>query len=290
MFAFTTDTFSSARDILTRHMLLDAQQVKTERWQGVDVSKNAAATSYELRNMNIEVPLGGEEGLDYWRMDCLPNLPWADNHFAERVCGEPLNPGVEWANWPWSASADKFRNNQRFNHNYMERLWPKYARRTDDGRLPLGFGSGARRFPKGDLRPKYGIAFPYGDLEDLVDLLAKEPFTRQAYIPLFFPEDTGYADGGRKVCTLGYQVLVRENEMGVPRAHIWYPMRSCDFIRHWSDDCYLAVRLLLWIIERCRERNPIWNGIRPGSFSMHMTSLHIFENDMIALKRNRTAA
>jgi len=254
--------------------------VRTERWQGKDVTKDPAATTYELRNVVFEVPLNGIEDLDHWRADIKPNLPWADDHFLERVSGEPLNPGVQWAHWPWAGSAAKFKTN-RFNHTYMERLWPKFARRADGGKLSYG---GHRRYPDGDKRPRYGIGHHYGDLWDLVEMLAKEPHTRQAWIPLFFPEDTGVGDGGRKPCTLGYQIIVRDG-----RAHIWYPLRSCDFIRHWRDDCYLAVRLLLWVIDRCRELSLDWNYIVPGTYSMHMTSLHIFENDRRALNAPDTA-
>lgn len=267
-------SFAGVTEFFRREMRR-APQVKTERWQGVDVSKNPAAASYELRNACFEVNLSGIEDLQFWRDAVKPNLPWADDHFLERVGGEPLNPGVQWANWPWAGSAAKFKT-ERFNHSYMERFWPKFARRTDDGKLPHIHGK--RRYPEGDGRPKFGIAHYYGDLWDLVELLAKEPNTRQAWIPLFFPEDTGWGDGGRKPCTLGYQIIVRDG-----KAHIWYPLRSCDLIRHFQDDCYLAVRLLLWIIDRCREINPVWKDITPGTYAMHMTSLHIFENDRKAL-------
>src|SRR5690606_16067856 len=120
-----------------------------------------------------------------------------------------------------------------------------------------------------------GIRGEYGDLRTLVDKLAWEPDTRQAYIPLYFPEDTGAE--GRMPCTLGYQFIMRKNEL-----HVYYPLRSCDFVRHWADDCYLAVRLLLWILQECRKNNPAdWNDIVPGSYTMHCTSLHVFANDAI---------
>ncbi|RPH72698.1 MAG: hypothetical protein EHM78_02005 [Myxococcaceae bacterium] len=250
-----------------------APPVKTERWQGVPVNTD----TFELQDVNVSVPLHGGEGLEHWRQDTNCNRPWADDHFLERVGGEPLNPGTQWAKWPWGLSAAKFKT-ERFNHTYMERLWPKFARRTDDGVLPKPPAGeyGLRKWPAVDNRPKYGIAHGYGDLQDLIDLLAREPHTRQAYIPLFFPEDTGLSDGGRKVCTLGYQIMVRDK-----RAMIWYPLRSCDLIRHYNDDCYLAVRLLLWVIEQCRRLNPqVWNEIVPWTYSMHMTSLHVFKNDM----------
>lgn len=163
----------------------------------------------------------------------------------------------------------------------MERLWPKYARRTDNGKLTRR--AGLRMLPPDivEFPPHMGIAHEYGDLADLVYLIAGEPHTRQAYIPLFHPEDTGISDGGRKVCTLGYHLICRDN-----RLNIWYPLRSCDLIRHWADDCYLAVRLLLWVLDRCREINPdFWNRVKPGLYSMHATSLHIFATDLESLKR-----
>lgn len=252
--------------------LREAPFVKTERWQGIAANTDTR----EVLNAEFSIDLQRCEDLDVWRKEIQPSLPWADDHFLERVGGEPLNPGIQWANWPWARSAARHKTD-RFNHTYMERLWPKFARRTGDGTLPKIGEARNRKYPDHDFRPKQGIAWAYGDLEDLVDLLAKEPHTRQAWIPLFFPEDTGHGDGGRKPCTLGYQVIVRED-----RAHIWYPLRSCDFVRHFRDDCYLAVRLLLWVIDRCREKVPDpWRKIRPGTYSMHMTSLHIFAGDKI---------
>jgi thymidylate synthase len=247
-----------------------APLVQTERWQGVAANQDTR----ELRNVCFEVYLKGVEDLDHWREDIQPNLPWADRHFEdERVGGQPLNPGEQWKNWPYANSASKFKT-ERFNHSYMERLWPKYARRTTGGTLAKG--KALRKYPLTDPRPLQGIGHSYGDLQDLVELLAKEPYTRQAYIPLFFPEDTGLGDSGRKPCTLGYQIIVRDSE-----AHIWYPLRSCDYVRHWADDCYMAVRLLLWVMEECRQRNSDWKQISCGTFSMHMTSLHIFSTDRL---------
>jgi len=259
-------------NLLLRDLLRAAAPVKTERWQGVVANTDTT----ELRNVNFEVDLEGIEDVHYWQKEIKPNLPWADDHFFERVGGEPLNPGVQWAYWPWGQSANKFRKEERFNHSYMERLWPKFARRTHDGVLPLQ--KSLRKYPDKDFRSKYGIGHSYGDLQDLIELLSNEPHTRQAWIPLFFPEDTGIGDGGRKMCSLGYQIIVRDN-----KAHIWYPLRSCDIVRHWADDCYLAVRMLLWIIDRCRERNPFWKNVTPGTYAMHMTSLHAFETDRATL-------
>ncbi len=267
-----------------RDKFLSAPRVENARWQGRDMGNDPAARMYELRNVCFEADLGGIEDLDHWRQEVQPNLPWADLAFEERVGGQPLNPGKAWESWPWGKSADRFRSgDQMFNHSYPERLWPKYARQgreASEGRLPLAGGRGE---PPGAV-PARGIGHSRGDLLDLVDLLVRDPYTRQAWIPLFFPEDTGWGDGGRKMCSLGYQFLRRGNDLSV-----WYPLRSCDLVRHFRDDVYLAVRMLLWVLQQCRRGDADrWVGCRPGTYAMHMTSLHCFENDMVKMRNEAT--
>jgi len=266
-------TFTQAFKNLEARFRAMSKPVHTERWQGQKIDKRPDMVTHELLMESFTIDLGGIEDLDHWRKDIKPNLPWADNHLEERVSGAPLNPGVQWKYWPWADSADKHRDNQQiFNHTYMERLWPRFAGML--GRLEFrsdftGLSS--------SLRPHIGIRQEYGDLSTLIDVLSFEPLTRQAVIPLYFPEDLLVE--GRKPCTLLYQFIMRDD-----RLHIYYPLRSCDFVRHWADDCYLAVRLLLWVIDECRKNNPtVWDKIRPGTYTMHMTSLHIFANDAITL-------
>jgi len=256
----------------TKGAFQQATPVHTERWQGGDISKRPDMVSYELLNWNCNISLEctEPESLSHWQDQLKPNLPWADDHFLERVGGAPLNPGVQWANWPWATSAAKHQDQGEFNHTYMERLWPKWA----------GISQYPHPFMNGQpIPPHEGIRYEYGDLKDLVDMLAHEPLTRQAWIPLFFPEDTGLGDGGRKPCTLGYQFIMRDY-----RLSIYYPLRSCDFVRHFRDDIYMAIRLLLWVLDRCREINPtVWNDVTLGYYAMHATSLHIFKNDYISM-------
>lgn len=270
----TCPNFTELRKYLEFCFRKHSARVATESWQGREANGKPDLVTHELLSVTMAVPLTKSTAfdLDHWRRDIQPHLPWADDHFAERVGGEPLNPGNTWHTWRHAASASSFLEGQKrqFNHTYMERFWPKYA----------GMEGVAER------ECRYGIRWWYGDLSDLVKLLVREPHTRQAYIPLFFPEDTGIADGGRKPCTLGYQFILRDNQL-----HIYYPMRSCDFANHWADDCYLAVRLALWMIEQCREadrweqmRGP-WTNVTPGTFTMHCTSLHLFRNDFLALEK-----
>ena len=123
------------------------------------------------------------------------------------------------------------------------------------------------------------IHFDYGDLGDIIKLLADQPLTRQAYLPVWFPEDTGALHGGRLPCTLGYQFIMRDG-----RFHIIYPIRSCDFVRHFRDDIYMTVRLLQWVKERAAELNSVWDEVRLGTYTMHITSLHCFVQDLPRFK------
>lgn len=250
--------------------------VHTERWQGVNAANKPEMRTTELLNFFGAVDLRGQDRLAAYRAEVRPNLPWADDHFDERVAGAPFNPGTHYATWPYAGSAEAQleRDGGMYNHNYMERYWPKQA-----GYLGMPTKT-AREWNQGMLGRSWpgsrlGIRHQYGDLQDMVKLLAEEPLTRQAYLPIFFPEDTGKGDGGRKPCTLGYHFMMREN-----RLHVFYPMRSCDFVRHFRDDIYLTVRLLLWVIGRCQALNPDdWHNVRPGVFSMFTSSLHVFAND-----------
>lgn len=116
------DTFQRIRAHTWNLFLSQSHKVHAEKWQGVDISKRPEMASYELMNYTFTHDLQGNGDLQHWRDDVQPNLPWADDHFNERVCGYPINPGVEWANWPWGHSASKFLNKTGiFNHNYMER-------------------------------------------------------------------------------------------------------------------------------------------------------------------------
>lgn len=246
---------------------IDARSVHTERWQSIDIKDNASARMVEYLHHSFMYDLVSVDDAKSLGIEIGANLPWAEDHFQERVCGEPINPGIEWANWPWGNSANNHREpDGTFNHNYMERYWPKYA------------GNRVKPINENTIPSHIGIRHLYGDLNNLVELLSDEPGTRQAYMPIWFPEDTGTTHSGRKPCTLGYHFIMRNGKLDVT-----YYIRSCDYIRHFRDDVYLTIRLLMWIINECRKRNSYWNDIEPGIFIMHITSLHMFINDYIHL-------
>lgn len=276
----------------------DAISVPPSTWQAADVSKKPEMATRELEDLFFGFPTATME-LDYHRKMIGPNLPWADDHFEQdRVSGEPLNPGSTWAQWPYALKADSFRDDKgQFNHSYAERFWPKLAGKTDMGELrgtkydageliisqPLNDPTHFQQYVESQRKIVFdrvrddthsGIRYPYGDLGDVVNLLIKNPLTRNAYLPVWSFEDTGVVHGGRTPCTIGYLFRMRENRLSV-----FYDIRSCDFVRHFKDDVYLTVRLLLWVIEQCRLGDPRWNDVKPGMFQMHIGSFHIFEND-----------
>lgn len=236
--------------------------IDTSSWQGRKVGKLARTWELDHVSFSATMPRQGlkEEIVPIFQSLCLPNLPWADEHFEERVGGTPINPGSAWRLWPWAKNADTFRADERFNHNYMERYWPRYAGEMRHGKMNVG------------------IRYPYGDLMDVVCLLRDDPMTRQAYLPIFFPEDTGHRD--RKPCTLGYHFMIRDEKLS-----IYYPMRSCDVLRHFRDDVYLTARLALWVRDTLRGMLPEkFSRLELGTFRMYIASLHAFEGDIHAIK------
>lgn len=263
--------YSTARDLIEdvhRQFKTESVLVKPSHWQGMKVAGKPDMETYELLNHSSTLWLPDED-LDGYRKDIQPDLPWADDHFLERVCGYPLNPGTQWANWRLGEAADKSRGpDGRFNHNYMERYWPKFARK-----VPASTESHPEWLS--GLIPHQGILYAYGDLRDVVALLNREPLTRQAYLPVWFPEDTGTTHGDRAPCTLGYHFIVRGDQL-----HCVYYLRSCDVMLHYQNDLYLTVRLMIWILEELRKLNAeTWDDVGVGTLTVHITSFHCFRGE-----------
>lgn len=258
-----------------------APEVHTARWQAQDISAMPHMAMVELLHRSLHLPLITED-LQYWRDSVKPNLPWADKHFVqERVSGMPLNPGTTYKEWtPGAANAETHVHEGQFDHSYAERYWPKYAGLTAGGILD---GDSERAILR---EGHHGIRFAYGDLNTLVDLLSGDPLTRQAYLPVWFPEDlTAAMEPKRVPCSLGYHFIMRDGKLDVT-----YYIRSCDYVRHFRDDVYLTIRLLLWVLDQCRLAMPEkdWADVKPGSLIMHITSLHMFKADHKRMFRGKT--
>lgn len=213
-------------------------EIRTRELMGVVLEYRLPATMIDLQH------------------ETLCNIPWAEDHFQERVSGVPLNPPPSEAWWPFNQNANAAHKMQKdgraeqFSHTYPERFWPKKAGTVTDGFVG-----------------HFGIRYALGDLQDLVELLRRAPGTRQAYLPVWFPEDTGTVHGQRVPCSLGYHFMIRHDTL-----HAWYYIRSCDLIRHFPDDVYMAGRLVQWLCDQL-------SSLSPGVLTMVISSLHVFETD-----------
>jgi hypothetical protein len=274
--------YSNFHDPL-RQLTLDTRdlgkKIDPGHWQGHPTAGQPSLVTRELTNVQFSVRVDRPDHtyhrdhtfLDQMAKEIEPNRAWADEHFEERVGREPMNPDPSYVNWPWWQGQEISKQaGEQFTHTYSERFWPKHA-----GAQPLAHAHPGRTV-KNPTGPLIGIRYVYGDLDDLCYLLRREKYTRQAYLPIFFPEDTGAVHWGRIPCTLGYHFLVRPDEERTDRLDMWYFLRSCDVVRHMRDDVYLAVRLMLWVIDEC------WavGEVRPGTLNMTIPSLHIHMGDI----------
>lgn len=240
-----------------------ALPVDVGQWQGLDIKGDSSKVTWELREAILQLRM--PETMSRAQREYSPNLPWAEDHFQERVSGIPLNPPPSNAWWPFAqAGHSDHLQEGKFSHTYPERFWGKYE---------VNWG----KWPNYDVvTTRRGIRFEYGDLNDVVLRLAKNPMTRQAYLPVWFPEDTGAPEGERVPCTLGYLFMIRDDKL-----HVTYNIRACDFMRHFKDDVYMAVRLGQWM------RDELVDPLEMGDLTMHISSFHIFEGDRAMVEHLR---
>jgi hypothetical protein len=257
-------------------LLHRSKPVESLTWQSQPTQgRPGMGKTWELEDVCFEVAVPEDTALQ--TMLVKPNLPWADMHFDERVGGVPVNPPPSHRVWPFAqgSNGEHVDDSQKFSHTYPERFWPKHAG-TGHGPTSCNWHDTTDFC---DLGPQYGVRFYYGDLSDVVRMLAGDPTTRQAYLPVWFPEDTGATDGQRVPCTLGYQFRIRGG-----RLNCTYNMRSCDYLRHMRDDVYMAMRLMKWVSDQLSEQ--AYEGredllsIGLGTLAMNIGSLHIFDGDM----------
>lgn len=224
----------------------EGKVVDTSMWQAM-INQ---FSMYEIMDYKLRAPIPAT--MEQLAEETGADLPWAEEHFQERVCGNPLNPAPSFIRWPYYRDDNKWRPGGIFPHTYPERMWTPGLE---------------------------GIRYRYGNLQDVVSLLYKHPDTRQAYLPLWFPEDTGAHHGERVPCTLGYYFILRDGKL-----NMFYPIRSCDFRRHFHNDVYMAGRLLQWMLEVLRgmdieNEQTFWSGIKPGTLFMDIWNLHIFDGE-----------
>lgn len=247
-----------------RNDLVDSPAVNVGEWQ----SQHREFNMHELLHVVFDMPMPAS--VEEAAQITGARVPWAEDHFQERVGGQPLNPSPSEAWWPFAkkkegTNVEHKSEGEAFSHTYPERMWSKYA------------GMANRLSNR-------GIRFEYGDLSDVVNQLVKTPMTRQAYLPIWFPEDTGAVHGKRVPCTLGYHFIIRDGKLDIA-----YFMRSTDLLRHFQDDVYMAIRLAQWMVNEILNRtavvgynfeNPQPDPLVVGNLVFHTSNLHIFEQDV----------
>lgn len=277
----TTDPspFTLYRGELARQ-LLESEVIHTGSWQRINTSGSAAHATYELTDVTVRLQV--PSGRPALQALVQPDLPWAETHFGERVSGVPMNPAPSHEIWPYAVKGNgQHIDGGKFAHTYPERFWPKHAEGEQDCHGPYDFtvqpvdeygrAPDGRQMCKG----RMGVRFHYGDLDDVINLLVRERLTRQAFLPIWFPEDTGVTDNQRVPCTLGYHFLVRNDFLSMR-----YYMRSCDIYRHFTNDVYMAARLMQHVIQQVNLRVGFdQDPIMPAQLIMYISSLHGFVGD-----------
>jgi len=284
MITLKSRSFNGLMYELADRLVEDAKPVDSLTWQSQSTQgREGLGRTWELEDVCFE--LGVPMSVTSMAHLVKPNLPWADEHFEERVSGVALNPPPSHERWPFrkNDNSEHLASGQ-FSHTYPERFWPKHA---GPGHAPTSCSSSIRgKYGPNeycDLGPQFGVRYHLGDLLDVVKLLDRDPTTRQAYLPIWFPEDTGSVEGQRVPCSLGYQFRIRQG-----RLNCTYHMRSCDYLRHMRDDVYHAMRLMWWVADRWwfMEGNEGAKGSRLtlGTLAMNIGSLHVFDGDREFMK------
>jgi len=243
---YREDWFGRILENIGLDFIEHGEVVDVGEWQSFRDPDLPMTKTFELEDVSFKwnrVP----STVDQLQFSIKPNLPWAEDHFQERMSGNPLNPGEQYKNWPWyEQGVEEHKGGGLFSHTYMERYYPPH---------------------------RAGIRFDYGTLDNLKSLLMMRPHTRQAYLPVWFPEDLYAADvlGERVPCTLGYHFLLRDGKLKVV-----YYMRSCDWFRYFRDDVYMTARLQQHLAHMM--------NVDMGPLVMHISSLHIFEPEIERLQ------
>lgn len=101
--------------------------------------------------------------------------------------------------------------------------------------------------------------------------LIRDPDSRQGTIAIWDSRDSIYLGGISRVpCSLIYQLQIRGNML-----NLHYIQRSADFITHFTNDVYLALKFLEYAAGQVKK--PV------GTFTHTVFSLHLFKKDSVGI-------
>lgn len=173
--------------------------------------------------------------------------PWADAEFEERV----TDP---WER-DWEGKRILFQTPEFINPGeawkLREEVWSEYMH---DGKLAYTYNE---------------LLWNNDQLTKIMNRLKEDPDSRQLWISLWNPDkDPDFLGGVSRVpCSLGYGLQVRDGKL-----NLHYVMRSCDFVTHFRNDVYLAIKFLEWVAEK--------TGYPVGDFTHTMFSCHVYNKDI----------
>lgn len=119
----------------------------------------------------------------------------------------------------------------------------------------------------GRLKGAYGPRL-YTQMENVVRMIARDPFTRQASALVWRGDETTLALGGNKdvPCTVALSWNVRDGKLNASTV-----MRS--------NDVFLGVAYDFWMFTRLQMTLAWALGLEVGDYRHHAVSLHIYERD-----------
>ena len=171
--------------------------------------------------------------------DLESTQPWADEEFEERLSGmggNPRNPGHAW----------KLR--REVWEEFLELKTGKFAY-TYSERLAL-----------------------FDQVSQVIARIVDDPDSRQLFISIWNQEDATKLGGLSRVpCSIGYQLQCRKHQL-----NLTYLQRSADFVTHFVNDIYLAVKLQELIAKELECKGIT---IPVGTFTHWIGSLHIFKKN-----------
>ena len=173
--------------------------------------------------------------------------PWADAEFEERVT-DPWER--DWEGKRILFQAPEFINPGEA-WKLREEVWSEYMH---EGRLAYTYNE---------------LLWNNDQLTKIMNRLKEDPDSRQLWISLWNPDkDPDFLGGVSRVpCSLGYGLQVRDGKL-----NMHYVMRSCDFVTHFRNDVYLAIKFLEWVAEK--------TGYPVGDFTHTMFSCHVYNKDI----------
>jgi thymidylate synthase len=207
--------------------------------QDKDVSENPEFWTNEL------------QGYTYAISDIREGILFPDTGKGFESTLRYMNLSIGWANCEFAERISSTYINPGEAYAELSGLWEPYLH---DGRFSYTYNERFRE-----------------QLSQILDELKKRPNTRQAVLTMYDRhQDLGNRGGLARVpCSMSTQFLIRNGKLDS-----LYVMRSCDFIKHFAYDVYLACRLQEYVAEQL--------GLGTGKFVHFIGSLHAFKKDIDA--------